>query len=286
VVPLLLNPAAGRALRRRVRRGLDRLDGVVVDLVRNPDEMVEKVRRVAASGADRVLVAGGDGTLHHAIRGLEGTACALGLVPLGSGNDLARALDVPRDPVAAARRALTALPRRIDLAEMHGRKYAGVAGIGFDSDVVRFVSARLRRARGPWIYPYAVLRTALAFTPPHVTLEFDGGAFEGRVTLVAAANSPYFGGGMMIAPRARLDDGLLDLVVVERLAPLRLLSLFHRVYRGTHTAHPSVHAYRTRRVRVTADRTADVHADGEHLGHCGARASWIEALPGELWVAA
>jgi diacylglycerol kinase family enzyme len=169
---------------------------------------------------------------------------------------------------------------------MNGRKYAGVAGIGFDSDVVRFVDARMRRARGAWIYPYAVLRTVMSYRPPFVRIEFDGGSFEGRVTIVAAANSPYFGGGMLIAPGARLDDGLLDLVVIEHLAPLRLLALFHRIYRGRHIDHPAVHTFRLRRAKVTVDRNSAVYADGERLTECGRQDSWIDVLPASLWVAA
>ncbi len=235
-------------------------------------------------GRDRILVAGGDGTLHHAIRGLAGSECALGIIPWGTGNDLAGALGVAREAGRAIERAVRAAPRRIDLGRAGPVPFAGAAGIGVVGDVLEFLEARSRRWRGSWLYPYALLRTLRAFVPPRVRIEFEGGGYEGKVMLAVLANSPRFGGGMRIAPDARLDDGLLSLVVVEAMPALRLLALFPRVYRGRHVGHPAVKTFRVRGATLYCDRHAKVYGDGEYLLESGPAGARIEIWPGALRV--
>jgi len=285
-VRVLVNPrsararAAGRLAPRLLELGAEVLETA------DPAATTDAARRAAGDGLDRLLVAGGDGTLHHAIQGLAGTPCALGVIPLGTGNDLARALGLPLAPLAALEAALVATPRTIDLGRAGARVFAGVAGVGLDGEVSRRVAAAPRGLRGSAAYAWAVVCAVARFDPPHLEARWDGGAFDGRVMLGAAANSPLFGGGMRIAPAARLDDGLLDVVLVERVSAARLLAVFPRVYRGRHLGHPAVHVARVAAVTFRTAPPTTVYADGEPMLAAGPDEVRLESWPAALRVLA
>jgi len=287
-VRLLVNPGGGRG---RTGRHLERLRrlaaGRALELVVSADvaDLEAAGRRAAADGVDRLLVAGGDGTLHHALQGLAHHGCALAILPLGSGNDLAAALGIPRDLAAAFELALTGAARPIDLGRVAGRFFAGVAGVGFDSEVNRYAN-RIRRLRGPLIYPWAVVRTLRSFGAPTMRIEHDSGRFEGRAMFAAVANSGRYGGGMRIAPAARLDDGWLDLVIVREIPRRALLRVFPRVFRGGHVTHPAVELVRTRRLSVELDRRLTAYGDGEPLVEIGTEPVAFEVAPAALRVVA
>jgi diacylglycerol kinase (ATP) len=231
---------------------------------RKVSDLAEQARKAAEDGVERLLVAGGDGTMHHAVQGLAGTSCALGVIPLGSGNDLAGTLGIPPDLDAAVDRAVKGEIRRIDLARAGETFCVGYAGVGFDSEVTRYAN-EMKILRGPLIYFYAVIHTLITFVPPRMRVVYDGGEFEGRAMFAVVNNLPRFGGGMRIAPEARIDDGLLDLVIVKEIPKSTLLSVFPRVYGGKHVGHPAVTLVRTRRVEITIDRAMTMYGGGEPL---------------------
>jgi diacylglycerol kinase (ATP) len=287
-VRFLLNPAAGRgeAVGRLARlRILASGAGAGLVVSKSGADIAVQARRAVEDGVARLVVAGGDGTLHQAAQGLAGSDCALGVVPLGTGNDLAGTLGVPRELDAAVARALTGPVRRLDLVRVGEVVAIGYAGVGFDSEVTRFANQEVRRLRGPLVYFYAVLHTLATFRAPEMRIEHDGGTFAGRAMFVVAANLPRFGGGMRIAPAAQPDDGLLDLVWVREISRLRLLAVFPRVYRGTHVGHPAVTVVRTRRVAVTLDRQMTLYGGGEPMAtHAAGEAFVVELAPGALAV--
>jgi diacylglycerol kinase (ATP) len=283
---MLVNPAAARGGAVRRLAAVLASSELEVRFTGSPAETEHEARRAADEGLDRLLVAGGDGTLHHAVRGLAGTSCALGIIPCGGGNDLARALAVEPEPRRALRRALEAPPRRIDVGRVAGLCFAGVLGLGIDDDVNRRVRAAPRWLSGRAAYAWATLLALPRFRAPWVRVDYEGGAFEGRVLLVALANSPFFGGGMHIAPAARLEDGWLDLVIVEHLAPAAALRLFPRVYRGRHVAHPAVHHRRVRGARLRSEPPRAIWADGERIGESRPEGTPIDLWPGSLAVLA
>ena len=286
---LLVNPGGGRGRTGRHLAELRRLaarHGLPVELSRDAADLTARARRAAADGLERLLVAGGDGTLHHALQGLTGTGCALGIVPLGSGNDLAGALGVPAAPAAAIAAGLERPVSAIDLGRAGGRFFAGVAGVGFDSEVNRCANERVRWVRGPLVYVVAVLRTLWGFRPPRFRVRWDGGAFDGPAMFVAVANAPRYGGGMRIAPAARLDDGRLDLVLVRAVSRLALLRVFPRVFRGSHVDHPAVLVARAGRVEIAVEPPLELFADGEPAAPVGSEPLAIEIAPLALRVVA
>jgi diacylglycerol kinase (ATP) len=286
LVPVVINPTAGGGRAGALYEALGALGGVALEIADDPAAIGRAARRAVESGRSRILVVGGDGTLHHAIQPLAGSRCALGVVPAGRGNDLARALGLPLDPLAAARRALSIPPRAIDLGRVAGRFFAGVACAGLDGEVARIVRESSVRALGRWAYPLAAARALATFRPPHFRIDHGTAVEAGAGMLVAVANSAFYGGGMRIAPGALLDDGRLDLVFVRRLSPFDLLTALPRLYRGTHLAHPAVVSHRVERVRLSTDRPLTLFGDGEPLAECGADEIEIEVSPGLLSVVA
>jgi len=188
------------------------------------------------------------------------------VIPAGGGNDAARSLGLPADPLAAAG-LLTRLRRRpADLATVAGRAYLNVAGAGFDSEVNRLANQRLRWARGRPRYVGAVLAELVVGRPATFELVLDGQATRLQAWLVAVANGPSYGGGMRVAPAASLDDGLLEVVVIGEIGKLEFLRTFPQVFSGRHVEHPAVAVHRAARVDLDADRTLAVYADGEPAG--------------------
>ena len=285
---VLLNPSAGRGAGARARPLLSALAasaGLTLEETDGADDLRERAARAAAEGCERLLVAGGDGTWHHAARGLAGSGTALAPLPAGTGNDLARVLGYPlRDPASAFRAALDGELARIDLGEVEGRIFCGVAGAGLDGAVADRARRRAPRLRGPAVYVWATLATLAGYRTPRAVLDADGERIEGEVFLVAFANTPSFGGGMRIAPAADPADGRLDLVLVRRIAKLRLLLLFPRVYLGRHLRHPAVTHRRAAAVRLAFDRPQKVAGDGEDLGEAGPGGVRIGVRPRALAV--
>jgi len=286
-VRFLVNPSSGRGTGRanldRIRILASKL-GAGLCVSRKVGDLAEQARRAAEDGVERLLVAGGDGTMHHAVQGLAGTSCALGVIPLGSGNDLAGTLGIPPDVDAAVERAVSGVVRRIDLARVGETYSVSYAGVGFDSEVTRYAN-EMKILRGPLIYFYAVIHTLVTFVPPRMRIVHDAGEFEGRVMFTVVSNLPRFGGGMRIAPEARIDDGLLDLVIVKEVPKPVLLSIFPKVYNGRHVGHPAVRIVRTRRAEITIDRTMTMYGGGEPLRVVEAgEPVAVEVVPGGLGV--
>ena len=287
MIRFLLNPAAGggkgaRSLPRL--RDLAAAAGSEVWLSDSAADLTRLARRAVEGGVERLVVAGGDGTFHQVEQGLAGTQCALGLIPLGRGNDLARTLEVPEGLEEAVEFALQGPIHSIDLGRVDSYCFAGYCGVGFDSEVAGYVHSGSRVFKGPVAYPVGVVRNVLFYRSPTVRVEHDGGVIEGARLFVSIVNCRRFGGGMIIAPEASLTDGLLDLVAVADISRLELLKLFPRVYKGEHVGHPAVEIVRTRRVHVSVDRPMRMFSDGEPMLNVDRPGVTVEIWPGALRV--
>jgi YegS/Rv2252/BmrU family lipid kinase len=277
------NPTAGGGRAGRLApQVVERLRGDGVQVAQHPTRSLEDARLAACQAApevDAVVAVGGDGTVGACAAGLadagpaggspggSGVRAALGVVPAGGGNDAARSLGLPADDPLAAAGLLTGLRRRpADLATVAGRAYLNVAGAGFDSEVNRVANQRLGWARGRPRYLGAVLAQLVVGRTARFELVLDGRAQQVEGWLVAVANGPSYGGGMRVAPRASLADGLLDVVVIGAIGKLEFLRTFPKVFSGAHVEHPAVAVHRAARVDLDADRTLAVYADGEPAG--------------------
>ncbi|WP_431952143.1 diacylglycerol kinase [Actinacidiphila sp. bgisy167] len=274
-ITLIANPTAGRgrgagaagpaaaALRGA---GLDVRTVVGADAA----DALARAREAVADGTGALVAVGGDGMVSLALQAVAGTGTPLGVVPVGTGNDFARATGLPlRDPAAAGQAIARALKqesvREIDLGRVGDRWFGTVLASGFDSRV-NDRGNRLRRPSGRLRYDLAMLveLAALRPIPYRVTLD-DGSATEIEATLVAVGNGTSYGGGMRICAGAELDDGRFDVCVVGPCSRSTLLRVFPRVYRGTHIGHPVVAVHRAAAITLDADGVTG-YADGEPLG--------------------
>jgi diacylglycerol kinase (ATP) len=232
-----------------------------------PGDGVKLAAEAAALGADLVAAAGGDGTLGEVVNGLAGTGTRLGVIPLGTGNDFVRTLGLRADDLPGAVHTLFhGTPKPIDLGRCGDRWFLNVAGCGFDAVVAERVNRGFRRLRGTSTYLAALCQSLLAFRPAAFTLTLDGETRTQRAMLCSVANARAYGGGMLIAPDAQLDDGLFDVCLLGEVGTLEFLRAFPRVFRGTHTSHPKVTMLRARHVRVESDPPLPVFVDGEVIG--------------------
>lgn len=267
---VLVNPAAGggRSVRRlpQVTAELERLE-VEHRVVHTRDiAHARKEAAEAAKAGETVAAVGGDGLLRPLAEVLRDTAAALAIVPAGRGNDLARVLGIPTDPTAAAAVAAQGEERMIDVAEVDGVSYLGIASFGFDSDANR-VANESRLVRGNLVYLYAALRALAAWKPAAFRVTVDGERLMIEGYSIAVANSKAYGGGMFAAPQAELDDGILDVVACGRSSKLHFLfSLLPRVFKGTHLSDPTVQTMSGSTVEVDADRPFAIYADGDPIG--------------------
>lgn len=278
---LLVNPSAGGG---RTGKLLDMALAALADGGVEPrpvmTENIEHGRREARDAAergDRVLVMSGDGLIGQVGGELANTGTIMGIVPGGRGNDLARVLGIPADVEEAAGIIAAGETREIDVGEANGRRFLCIASCGFDSEANRI--ANESRISGPLVYAYAALRALAAWKPARFTLSVDGEDVEILGYTIAAANSKAYGGGMFIAPDARLDDGLLDVIAIADVSKLKFLRGLPAVFRGEHVGNDEVSVRRCRELEIAADRPFSVYADGDPITELPAT---IRVLPSAL----
>ena len=296
---VILNPASaggatGRcahSLRERLEARFGALD---FETTRGPRDATRIATDACRSGVERLLIAGGDGTTSEVAAGLLGcppeSRPALGLLPLGSGLDLARSLSLPRDLESALDVIEAGALRRVDAGEIeysddqgticHGY-FVNESSAGLSGETVRLVGASSKRL-GPRLgFLVGAVGAILGHRPVALAVEIDGArVYEGLVSMVIAANGAYFGAGMRVAPDAQVDDGFLEVVIVRGLSIPRLLANFPSIYRGGHLGHSRVSRHRARKlVLIPKEAGAPVDVDGESVGTLPLRA---EILPAAL----
>lgn len=267
----MANPAAGRGrIGHALAQVLDTLAagrvGVSTILGRDPANAEQLCRQAVADGTEALVAVGGDGTLSIALQAVAGTDTPLGIVPAGSGNDLAGGLGLPvHNALAAIDIVLAGHTRRIDAVSTdRGRWWAGVLGAGFDG-LVAARAERMRWPAGTRRYDAAVLAELPTFRPRQFDVTLDGRRLLTEAMLIAVGNNSRYGGGMRICPAAVLDDGLLEVTVLGAMSRVAMLRAFPAVYRGTAAEHPRVSTHRAREVRVDSTGLS-AYADGERLG--------------------
>ncbi len=257
-----------------------------------PGEATEAARRFAEAGAERVVAMGGDGTLNEVVAGLLGTGAGLGLVAVGTGNDYARTLGLPTDPVAALAVAAGGPLRPVDVGlarwgDGEERPFVNVAGVGFDAEVTKVFNSRSRVWRALPVrvrYYLAIARTLVGYRPPVAKVTLDGETLDvPGLLLLAAGHARYYGAGMMVLPGADPSDGLMDVVWGAGVGPGEVAGLLTKVDSGAHVDHPKVHTRRCRTLVVETDRPVAFHLEGDVRGVTPLR---VETLSGALQVAA
>jgi diacylglycerol kinase (ATP) len=291
-IPLFINPTAGRG---RAGRRLPVIERLLRDNGVEPDvrpstamgDLEQQVRATIDAGAKRIIVAGGDGSVHEAVNGIMTAQkdAALGIIPTGTGNDFAKAAGITLDWQAATRlladRITADSPtRRIDVGRMNERYFGNGAGIGFDAKVSR-IARDFKWPIGDLIYLVAVIRAmADGIITPNMKIVADNFSWDGPLTLANISNGAWVGGMFHIAPMADQADGQLDLLIVAPVSGPRILRLLPKLMQGTHLDETEITHICVRSLRITAAAPVPSHLDGE-VQPLGTSFD-IEILPGAL----
>jgi len=276
---VFVNASAGggraRSLLPRLRQLFESL-AVPFELVETSNSgELESAARQTASQAGRLLFAlGGDGTFQALVNGAFGTDVVLGVIPVGGGNDFASALGLPVNPLKAAASALTGKVRAIDLVRVYTsdgrtRLYAGGGGVGLDAEAARHAGGSFRHLPGRLRYLASALRALAEHQPLNTRIEFpqgDHSSLEASALLAGVLNTPTYGAGLRLAPEASIDDGLLNIVLIENLSKLEVVKLLPRLIGTGELRTSHVRRWTTRSVKICADRLCLFHGDGEILG--------------------
>lgn len=282
---LLVNPAAagGKALAavEPATEELRRLNAEFRVVETSSGEHAKREARAAAANGETTVAIGGDGLVGTLAGAVCGTDAALAIIPAGRGNDFARVLEIPNDPAEAARTAATGDTRLLDVGEVDGKSFVGIASVGFDSDANR-IANEAKLIKGNLVYAYAALRALVKWKPATFQVVIDGENHEVTGYSVGVCNSKAYGGGMYAAPQAVLDDGLLDVILGGATSKRHFLfRTLPGVFKGTHLGDPSITCFTGETVEVSADRPFVMYADGDPLAELPAT---VQVRPHSLHV--
>ncbi len=271
-VVTIVNPKSGRGAGQRLspsvqvyaeELGLD----FEVQFTEHAGHATELAFMAAANGAEIVAACGGDGTIHEVLNGILGTKSDLAAIPLGTGNDLCRTLGFGTDWKSALDAIANNRTIPMDIGKIEtdagSRYFHNIAGCGFDVAVAEKINSGFKKLKGTAAYIAGVLSTFFSYRAIEMKIDVDGTSIESKVMLCAVANAISYGGAMKIAPMARIDDGLLDVVIVEETSLLEFLMTFPKVFKGTHLSHPKVKHLTAKRVTIEASTRSTLLADGE-----------------------
>jgi diacylglycerol kinase (ATP) len=289
---LIINPAAGRGAGRKLSPDiisyLTQL-GVTVQVLfsGSPGGVTHLVKEQLHARVDMLIVAGGDGSVHEAVNGwmhADG-GMPLAIIPIGTGNDFSKMLAAGSDWHAACQSIAKRETRAVDVGRCNDFYFANSLGIGFDAQVAQTAN-RMRWLRGNLMYGIAVADTLLfKHKTPGVHLQYKNGRLDTEITLIAVSNGCCEGGAFQLAPHAKIDDGLFDVIVAQGLDRLGILALVPRVLRGSHLGRPGIVDFKTDKLLVESETGLLVHADGE-IRYTDAKRLDIEILPQRLKVVA
>ncbi len=278
---ILANPTAGgglgrEALPRLKAFGLEKHWNAEFRTVESAAEFAQIAREEASAGRERIFALGGDGTFQALLNAVAGnTHVSIGVLPAGGGNDLAAALGLALDPVAAAETLLTrgeaawldaARVRTADGAE---RLYMGGGGVGLDAEAARFASGVYGKMRGRSRYLLSAVRALGKFRGINVRVSLEGSertSLEGMALVLGVLNTPSYGGGLRLAPEANLEDGKLDLVLLENLGALEIARMLPRLAVTGEIRTQKIQRHRMTRARIETERPCAFHAEGEIVG--------------------
>jgi YegS/Rv2252/BmrU family lipid kinase len=285
---LIVNPAAGGGRAGRTAPAAERaLRAHGIELRREDTRDLAHASELAAAAAaseETVIALGGDGLIGALADALRHTPGAvIGVIPGGRGNDLARVLAIPSEPEAAAAIIAAGHTRPLDLGLVEDRAFVGIASAGFDSDANR-IANQAPAWLGQLVYAYGALRALIAWRPARFELELDPPGDRRTYTgyTVGACNSRAYGGGMLAAPDALLDDGQLEVTILEDVSRWAFLTrILPKVFKGTHVHEPGVQVFRARELLLSADRPFTMYADGDPIGELPVR---VRALPAAVAV--
>jgi len=284
-VRLIVNPVSGRGRGAKIGEQVSRILrdlGMVHELrySQSPAEPAELAREAVRNHYSLVVSVGGDGLVNHIASELVGSETALGVIPIGVGNDFARGLGIPLDIDRACAALAHGQLQRVDVAQANERYFFSVAVMGLAAQVNRLAN-QFQRFRVSALYTVLTVTSVFLDTPLAFTVRYDGQTRRCFSWMIAVANTWSCARGMALVPAARPDDGLLDVCLVNGMGKWELLYVFPRVFSGRHIYHTGIETLRGREITISADSPCEIYADGERLGPLPAV---LKAVPQALQV--
>lgn len=287
-VKIILNPYANRWRARQqipeIEAAFDRV-GVAHDLVLTTKPRQGTEEAFNATDYDVVIAAGGDGTVNEVMNGLvrragDGPTAPMAILPAGTGNDFSDMAQNPRDFAAVAQMVAGGKTRQIDIGRINDHYFDNNCALAMEP-LVTIENVKMTRFSGPMRYVVALARALVKLQAWEMDIRWDDGAHSGPMYLLSVCNSPRTGALFYMAPDARLDDGLFDVVMAPKITKLEVLSILPKLFKGTHIRHPKVTHFRTSSLSITSRPGTPIHADGEVLTE-SAETVQYDILPGKL----
>lgn len=278
---VILNPAARSDRAQRLHARVQSITrGAVLCETSKAGDAEALARNAAHEGFEKIVAAGGDGTVHEIVNGIAGTEASLGLLPIGTVNVFATELGLPTHDLGRCWDIVrNSQPRMVDLPSANGKHFVQLAGVGLDAQAVKETSTSLKRNFGPLSYLISAAQIA-SRTPPRLFIESENTVIdEGSFVLIG--NGRCYGGPFPFFKNARLDDGLLDVVVFKRLGYIDMIRYLQNVIFSSEIRVPEVEYFQTNKLRITTDEDVPVELDGELAGVCPVE---FELNPGSLRV--
>ncbi|MBC8101286.1 MAG: diacylglycerol kinase family lipid kinase [Cytophagales bacterium] len=265
---VIFNPVAGRGQGGVLRAEAQEKLGPGFDWW--PSQHPGHARELARTAAEKysvVVAFGGDGTVGDVARGIRGSDATLGVLPVGTGNDFARNLGLKLDLNEAIATIQSGVIRRIDVGTVNGTSFINNAGTGFDACVMMTMNTGIRFLRGQPAFIAATLKTLASFKPLSLTYQADDNEpVTEKAMMLSILNGRMYGGGMLAAPQAEMDDGQIDVLIIRAVPKPNLLALMPKVINGQHENHPAVQVFKARRLTVTTIPPQPLNIDGDVSG--------------------
>jgi len=252
-------------------------------------EAIELARKAADKGMDLIVSIGGDGTVNEIVNGIMKSKNdpSLGIIPLGWANDFIKSTDIPFDIIGACKILIKGKTKKIDIGAVNGQIYfANVCGVGFDAEVAHLAN-QLKNRHPNWnslsafVYVFATVKKLLSpFSCHNVKIKFDGQEIHSKVLFIAISNGKIYGGRFKITPEAILDDGLLEICLVEEMGRFKYLSIIPKVFKGTHKSIKGIHFYKAKEVIIQFSEPVLAQVSGEVIE--GQKEFTITLLPKSL----
>lgn len=225
----------------------------------------DAIKFAEKSNQDIIIAVGGDGTVNEVAKGLiKRKAGILAIIPGGTGNDMARSLDIPMDPIEALKRIFHKNTKEVDLGIANGHYFLNIASAGFDAEVVRATNSIKNKIKGKFAYVLGILYTIIHYRKKQVTIDIDGESFKRNLILLAVGNGKYYGGGLMILPESKINDGYLHICLVKDIGTLKILFLFPSIFKGNHIKYKKyVEIHKAKKIQIETKEEIYFNLDGE-----------------------
>lgn len=268
----IVNPVAGKNSGKKAIMIIEEVMGnrglnYNIKITNQPGDAKEWAKEAIDTSVDVIIAVGGDGTVNEVFNGMINSNKTLGIVPAGTGNDFARTLNLPLDIKAAIEFIIEGNYTHVDAGKINGQLFINIASIGLDAVIAEEANKIKKVIPNKYSYILALLKGLSIFKSTNIKIKIDGKVYEKEIMLVAICNAVSYGGGMKIAPKAKVNDGYFDICIVKKMSKLKLLYLFPSIFEGNHVKFEEVEIFKGKSVEIESNKDLIINVDGEIKHH-------------------